>query len=139
VANIAPTHFVSSVFGLPLQIKENSKGVYTEHELYAVLSTIASALFTTPDPVRKFPLVEAAKTVAGQLAILVERGVKSPRAKANDPLSGFGTQLVKGLSKAGLSSHDITWGHVIATSAAVVSYQAKIVSLTPALAPHILY
>jgi hypothetical protein len=128
VANIVPTKFVSHVFGLPLRSKENSKGIYNEHELYAVLSTVATAAFTSPDPVKKFPLVEATKTVAGQLASLVERTVKSPKAK-NDPLSAYGAQMIKGLSKAGLKTQDITWNHVLATCAAIVSYQAELVSV----------
>ncbi|KAL2127864.1 hypothetical protein VTI74DRAFT_10040 [Chaetomium olivicolor] len=143
VANLAPTHFASALFGLPLQTRENPKGIYTEHELYAVLSTIAGAIFTYPDPVKKFPLVEAAKTVASQLATLIERTVKSPKTKKNDALSAYGAQLIKGLSKAGLSTHDITWGHVLATCAAVVVYQAKFFAeavdfyLSPKGAPHL--
>ncbi|KAK4120585.1 heme peroxidase [Parathielavia appendiculata] len=126
VANIAPTHFASSLFDLGLRTKESPKGIYTEHELYAVLSTVAAVLFTNPDPVRKFPLVEAAKTVAGQLAAVIERTVKSPRTKNGDALSAYGAQLIRGLSKAGVSNHDITWSHVLATCAAIVPYQAKL-------------
>ncbi len=127
VANLAPTHFAAAVFNLPLVTKENSKGIYTAHELYAVLSTIASAVFTNPEPVKQFPLVEAAKTVAGQLAAAIQGSVKNPKAKKNDPLSAYGAELIKGLSKAGLNTHDITWAHVISASAAIVPYQAKLV------------
>jgi prostaglandin-endoperoxide synthase 2 len=128
VANLAPTLFVSSIFNLPVQTKENSKGIYTEHELYAVLSTAAAAIFTDVDVVKMFPLREAAKTVTSQLSTLVERTVKSPKANKNDALSAYGASLIKGLSKAGLSTHDITWAHVLTTAAALVSYQAKMVS-----------
>ncbi|KAK3293120.1 heme peroxidase [Chaetomium fimeti] len=126
VANLAPTRFVSALFSLPLKSKSNLKGIYTDHELYAVLATIAEAVFTTPDPVKKFPLVEAAKTVAEQLASSIERKVKSPKPAKNDALSAYGMDLIKGLSKAGLNTHDITWGHVLATCAAIVPYQAKL-------------
>ncbi|KAL2260217.1 hypothetical protein VTK26DRAFT_5855 [Humicola hyalothermophila] len=126
VANIAPTHFVSAVFRLPLQTKENRKEAYTEHELYAVLSTIATAVFEPVDPVKKFPLLDAAKTVSGQLAAMIERTVKSPKSNKKEPLGAYGASLVKGLSKAGLSTHDITWGHVLAAAASVGAYQAKI-------------
>ncbi|KAK4101146.1 heme peroxidase, partial [Parathielavia hyrcaniae] len=141
VANIAPTHFASTLFDLSLQTKENSKGIYTEHELYAVLSTLAAAVFTNPDPVRKFPLFEAAKTVAGQLASVIERSVKSPKSKG-DSLGAYGAQLIKGLSKAGVSKSDITWSHVLATCAAIVTFQAKLFAeavdfyLSPAGAAH---
>ncbi len=128
VANLAPTHFAAAVFNLPLQTKENSKGIYTAHELYAVLSTIASAVFTNPDPVKKFPLVEAAKTIANQLAAAIQGTVKNPKAKKNEPLSAYGAELIKGLSKAGLSTHDIIWAHVLTTCVAIVPYQARLVS-----------
>lgn len=134
VANLTPTHFVSALFGLPLQTKQNRKEIYTEHELYAVLSTIAAAIFEPVDPVKKFPLLEAAKTVSSQLAALIERKVKNTKAN-KEPLSAYGVNLIKGLSKTGLSAYDITWSHVLATSAAVVSYQAKIVSHPPPFIP----
>ncbi|KXX80191.1 Linoleate 10R-lipoxygenase [Madurella mycetomatis] len=143
VANIAPTLFASSIFNLPLRSKENSKGIYTEHELYAVLSTIAATVFTDVGPVKMFPLREAAKTVAAQLASSIERTVKSPKAKKKDPLSAYGVDLIKGLSKAGLSTHDITWGHILTTAAGMVTHQAKLFTeavdfyLSPQGSPHL--
>lgn len=130
VANVAPTRFVAALFGLPLRSKSNLKGIYTDHELYAVLSTIAEAVFTNPDPVKKFPLFEAAKTVAAQLASSIERKVKSPKPAKNDAINAYGMNLIKGLSKAGLNNHDVTWGHVLPSAAAIVPYQAKLVSLS---------
>lgn len=135
VANIAPTLFASSVFNLPVRTKENSKGIYTEHELYAVLSTTAAAIFTDVGPVKMFPLREATKTVAGQLASSIERIVKSPKANKKDPLSAYGADLIKALSKAGLNTHDITWCHVITSAAGIVAYQAKLVSCLPGRQP----
>ncbi|KAL2021894.1 hypothetical protein VTK56DRAFT_6489 [Thermocarpiscus australiensis] len=126
VANLAPTRFASAVFNLPLQTRENRKGIYTEHELYAVLSTIATAIFTQVDPVKMFPLLQAAKTVAGQLGSFIERTVKSPKAKKNDFFSEYGVRFIGWLAKAGLSKHDITWSHVLPTAAALVPFQAKL-------------
>ncbi|AEO59650.1 hypothetical protein MYCTH_2094824 [Thermothelomyces thermophilus ATCC 42464] len=143
IGNIAPTRFVSALFNLPLQTEDNPKGIYREHELYVVLSVIAEAVFTNPDPVKKFPLFEAAKTVAAQLASAVERTVKNPKAKKKDPLSTYGARLIKGLSKAGLNTHDITWGHVLTSSAAIAPYQAKLFAeavdfyLSPRGAPYL--
>jgi hypothetical protein len=128
VANLAPTHFAAALFNLPLQTKENPKGIYTPHELYAVLSTIATAVFTDPEPVKKFPLMDAAKAVANQLAAAIQGTVKSPKAKKTEPVSTYGAELIKGLSKAGYSTDDITWAHVLATCVAIVPYQAKLVS-----------
>jgi hypothetical protein len=127
VANLAPVRFVTALFDLPVCTSANKKGIYTEHELYAVLSTVASALFTNPHPVRKFPLIEAAKTVGRQFAEAVERFVKNPKVKKNDPISALGAQLIKGLKSAGLGTHDIVWGHVVPLSAAFVAYHGKLV------------
>ncbi|VBB80807.1 Putative linoleate diol synthase with cytochrome P450 domain [Podospora comata] len=126
IANIVPTHFAASVFGLPLTTKENSKGIYTEHELYAVLQIIASALFVDSEPVKLFPVVEAAKTVAGQLGTLVDKTVKSPKAAKNSVLNTFGVNFIKELKKAGLATHDITWNHVLPTAAALASSQGEL-------------
>jgi len=128
VAALAPTYFVSELFGLPLESRANKKGFYTEHELHVVLSTIATVLFTQVDVVKKFPLLQAVKTLSSQLATAIEKTVKSPKSNKSQPLSSYGAKLIKELTKAGVSRHDITWAHVLAASAAVVAYQTKIVS-----------
>ena len=140
VANIASVHFASALFNLPVQNKESPKAIYTAHELYAVLSTIASAVFTNPDPVRKFPLLAAAKTVATQLAGAIDRTVKSPRSRKNDPLSAYGVSHISSLRKTQHSTDEITWGVVLPAAAAIASYHGKLVSLplfslTPSLSP----
>ncbi|KAK3900043.1 linoleate diol synthase [Staphylotrichum tortipilum] len=143
VANITPVHFAASLFDLPVKSKTNPKGIYTDHELYAVLSTIASAVFTSPDPVRKFPLLAAAKTVAAQLATAIERTVKSPKSKKNEPLSAYGVSLINRLHKTKATTHEITWGLVLAASAAIVPYQGKLLAeavdfyLSPAGVSHL--
>ncbi len=43
------------------------RGVYTEQELYSILGLIFVAVFFDIDPVKSFPLRQAAKTVALQL------------------------------------------------------------------------
>ncbi|KAL2266768.1 hypothetical protein VTJ83DRAFT_6120 [Remersonia thermophila] len=130
VTNLAPVRFVARLFELPLHTKENKKGIYTEHELYAVLSTLASVLFTETDPVRKFQLVEAAKTLGRQFAEAVERSgaIKNSKGKRKDPISAIGAALVNDLKKAGLDVHDIVWGHILPLCAAVVAYHGKLLA-----------
>ncbi|KAK3385880.1 heme peroxidase [Podospora didyma] len=129
VANIAPVHFASQVFNLSMRTKEDPKGIYTDHELYAVLAVIASAIFCDLDPVHAYPVHQAAKTVAIQLGSVIERNVKTPKAKKNDPLSGYGANFVKGLSKSGLGTSDITWSQVLPTAAALVPTQSEVFAL----------
>ncbi|KAL1836745.1 hypothetical protein VTJ49DRAFT_4720 [Mycothermus thermophilus] len=131
VANLAPVRFVARMFELPLRTDKNKKGgIYTEHELYAVLSTLASVLFAETHPVRKFQLVEAARTVGRQFAEAVEKAgaVKNFTGKKKDPVSKIGAELVRTLNKAGLGVHDIVWGHVVPLCAALVVYHGKLLS-----------
>lgn len=134
-AHIAPVQFAARTFGLPLKTKDNPKGVYTERELYAILALIFMCIFYEVDPVKVFPTRQAAKTVAGQLGELIEAHVKSvqgmftSKPKKGD-LAGYGVDLVKGLSKGGLSNRDIAWGELLPAAGAVVPNISHAVSST---------
>lgn len=121
VGNVVPTLFASHVFNIPLQSKSNAKGLYTPHELYAVLAVIFAAIFYPHDPVKNYQLHDAARTVAVQLGSALEGNVKSQTSffgsilggGSNDPLATYGNDLIKRLSKAGLSSSDVAFGQVL--------------------------
>ncbi|KAK1757000.1 putative linoleate diol synthase with cytochrome P450 domain [Echria macrotheca] len=129
VGNLVPVHFAARVFNLPLKTKDNPKGIYTAHELYSVLSILFVAIFTHPDPVRAFPINQAAKTVAGQLGSVIESGIKSSggfyssASKKSEPVSAYGAKLVKGLSKAG---KDVAWTQILPTVVALVPTQGEL-------------
>ncbi|KAK3689370.1 heme peroxidase [Podospora appendiculata] len=131
VGNLAPVHFASRVFNLPLNTKATPKGIYTDHELYAVLAVIFTAIFYDVDPVKSFPLREAAKTVLTQLGSAIESSVKSSKGlfasgpSKTDRLAGYGAELVKQLTNAGLSNQHIAWGQVLPTAVAIVPSQAE--------------
>lgn len=138
VGNLAHTHFVSRLFNLPLKTKENPKGVFTEQELFSALSLLFVSVFLDVDRTKSFPLQQAAKDVSQQLAQIVEtnvklgtslglRGLFTSKAK-DDSLSAYGVNIAKGLSKAGMSAHDITWSQILPTAAATVPNQAQVVS-----------
>ncbi|KAK4222603.1 heme peroxidase [Podospora fimiseda] len=128
VANLAPTYFVASLFDIPLQSKTNKNGIYTPHELYAVLAIIATALFHDLETVKQFPIIEAAKTVSAQLSALLEKTVKSPKAKKNDQISAFGALFIKELSKLKVTQHDLVWSHVLPAAAAIASSQGELLA-----------
>lgn len=139
VGNITHVHFASRVFNLPLKTKDNPKGIYTEQELYMVLSLIFVCVFFDIDPVKSFPLRQAAKTVTMQLGKLIEtnvkiargfgiRGLFSESAKKDDPLASYGINTIKGLAKSGLSTYDIAWSQILPTTGAMVPNQAEVVS-----------
>ncbi|KAI1148496.1 linoleate diol synthase [Nemania diffusa] len=150
VGHIVPVHFAARTFGLPLKTKENPKGVYTEEELYAVLALIFVCLFYDIDHVKSFPLRQAAKTTTGQLGQLIEAHVKSingfglfaSKPKRGD-LAAYGTDLVKGLSKQGVSNRDIAWNELLPAAGATVPNISRVFAqsvdyyLTPNGAKHI--
>lgn len=117
VGNLAPVHVLAHMFNLPLTTKDRPKGIYTDHELYAVLSVIYTALFHDDDPVKSFPIRQAARTVASQLGSLIEGSVKASKglfaSKSKDPLASYGSGLIAGLSKVGLTNADIAWGQIL--------------------------
>lgn len=140
VGHIVPVHFAARTFGLPLKTKENPKGVYTEEELYAVLALIFVCLFYDIDHVKSFPLRQAAKTTTGQLGQLIEAHVKSingfglfaSKPKRGD-LAAYGTDLVKGLSKQGVSNRDIAWNELLPAAGATVPNISRVVGFDSSL------
>jgi linoleate 10R-lipoxygenase len=77
IGNLTPVHFAANVFSLPLKTDINPHGVYTEHELYTVLTVMFTCLFLDIDPAKSFPLRQAAFAVSQQLGKLVEANVKA--------------------------------------------------------------
>lgn len=138
VGNVAHVHFASRVFNLPLKTKNNPKGIYSEQELYMVLAVMFVCIFFDIDPVKSFPLRQAAKTVTQQLGKLVEanvklatsfgiRGLFSGSAQKDDPLAMYGVNMARGLAKSGLSAYDIAWSQILPTAGAMVPNQAEVV------------
>ncbi|KAK5629121.1 hypothetical protein RRF57_004836 [Xylaria bambusicola] len=147
-AQVAPVQFAARTFGLPLKTKDNPKGVYNEQELYAILALIFMCAFYDVDPVKVFPMRQAAKTVAGQLGELIEAHVKSVKGMfASKPkkgdLASYGADLIKGLSKGGMSNRDIAWSELLPAAGATVPNISHVFSqsldyyLTPNGAKHI--
>jgi prostaglandin-endoperoxide synthase 1/linoleate 10R-lipoxygenase len=135
VGHAAPVHFAARTFGLPLKTKDNPKGIYTEQELYAVLALIFVCIFYDTDPVKSFPLRSTAKTMASQLGQLIEAHVKAingfslfaSKPKKGD-LASYGADLVKGLSRAGMSNRDIAWNELLPAAGASVPNISEVVS-----------
>ncbi|KJZ77639.1 hypothetical protein HIM_02816 [Hirsutella minnesotensis 3608] len=136
VGNVAHTHFVARMFNLPLKCTFNPKGVFSEQELYTALTTLFMTVFHDLDPVRSFPLRQKAKEMASQLGNITETNTKITSLLGttglftgkpkDDTLSAYGVNLIKGLSKAGLKPHDITWGQILPTAAALVPCEAQL-------------
>jgi hypothetical protein len=103
-----------------------------------VLAVIFNCIFFDFDPVKSFPLRQAGMAVTSQLGKLIEANVKSvtgfglggvfaAKPKKDDPLAAYGINLIKGLSKAGLSAYDIAWSQILPTAGASVPNIAELV------------
>ena len=145
VGNLAHTHFVARLFNLSLKTKDNPKGVFSEQELYAILSVIFVTIYHDIDPAKSWPLRQNAKALTEQLGKLIETNVRLATSygmnglftakHTNDPLSSYGVKLVKGLSKMGMKPYDITWSQILPTAGAMVPNQAQVVSFSHFLDP----
>lgn len=137
VGNIAHVHFASRVFNLPLKTEQNPKGLFTEHELYQILAIIFVCIFFDIDAVKSFPLRQGAREASMKLGKVVEanvklttglgiRGLFTGKPNKHDPLANYGINMVKGLSKSGLSNYDIAWSQILPTTGAMVPNQAQV-------------
>ncbi|KAJ5916387.1 hypothetical protein N7504_000402 [Penicillium tannophilum] len=138
VGNSAHVYFASALFGLPLKTEENPSGLFTEHEMYMILTTIYSALFFDVDAPRSYPLNRAATAVAQQLGAVVEATVKADTNTGllsglmsnfrphDNALREFGTGALRRLQESGLSASEITWSQVIPTVVSLVPNQGQV-------------
>ncbi|KAJ5887878.1 hypothetical protein N7495_007919 [Penicillium taxi] len=138
VGNAAHVHFASALFGLPLKTEANTQGLFTEQEMYMILTTIYTALFFDIDAPKSYSLNRAAAAVSQQLGYVVEATVKAdvnsgllaglmdsfrPHTNA---LREFGSSALKRLQDSGLSSSQITWSQIIPTIVAMVPNQGQV-------------
>lgn len=135
---MAPTYFASSVFSLPLKTEEETKGIFTDQELYMSLAAIFNSIYFDIDHVKSYPLRHASHAVAQQLGQAVESNIKSSNSflsgllggsrKGNNPMEEFGAAIIKKLLDSGLGASEITWAQILPAAVAMVPNQAQVVS-----------
>ncbi|KAE8355189.1 heme peroxidase [Aspergillus coremiiformis] len=137
VGNLAPVHFASKLFSLPLKTKENSRGVFTDNEIFMIMAVIFSSIFFDVDKTKSFSLHHAARAVSQQLGQSVEGHVKSINSPGflsgvidsfrndHNVLKEYGDQLIKRLLESGLGVSDVTYSQVLPTAVAMVHNQAQ--------------
>ncbi|GIJ87821.1 hypothetical protein Asppvi_006734 [Aspergillus pseudoviridinutans] len=137
VGNLAPVIFASNVFSLPLRSKENSRGIYTEHEMFKVLATLYNCLYFDIDKTKSFPLHHASQAVGEPLGKALEANVKSLGGSSllsgifgsfrenNNALKEYGVHMTKKLLENGLAAHEIAWAQILPTVIAMVPGQAQ--------------
>lgn len=105
------------------------------------MCAIFTCIFFDLDPVKSFPLRQAARAVAQQLGQIVEGYVKSVKAtsllsgltdrfrKNKNALSDYGIHMIRRLLDSGLSVSEVTWSQVMPTAGAMIPNQSQVVGL----------
>jgi len=137
VINIAHTHFAANLFALPLKTAEHPHGVYTEQELYTILSVMFTFVFFDLEPTKSFALHKAAKMLCGQMQKLVVANINAINhtgfmkhfmenmENSKTPLKDFGVHTIRRLLESGKTPDEIAW-QVVPASCASVSNQAQV-------------
>ncbi|KAF4625551.1 hypothetical protein G7Y89_g12617 [Cudoniella acicularis] len=140
VANLVNTRFAASVFSLPLKSDEHPRGIYTEQELYQVLSLLYISIFCNNDVAKSFQIREAAHLLAQQLGELVLLNAEAISAtgllsdllaklhKDAGGLTEYGTHMIQRLLESKLPVKEVVFGHLLPTAASMTANQAAVFS-----------
>ena len=123
VSNLVNARFAASVFSLPIKTEENPRGIYTEQEMYQVLSIVFIAVFYDVDVAKSFQVKEAAHMLIQQLGELVQMNVEAVHttgfiadivAKLHNtsPLTDYGTHMIQRLLAGGSPIKEVVWTHL---------------------------
>ncbi|KAF2629834.1 heme peroxidase [Macroventuria anomochaeta] len=142
VGNLAHVHFCAELFMLPLKTEERPHGIFTEAELYLMMSGVFALIFFDVDPARSFPLHlkahEATKVlgdvVAKNVEAIARSGILSRITQAiwpNDSaLKSYGIHFIERLLKSGIEPEKLVWGHILGTAGGMVSNQGQLFGQT---------
>lgn len=156
IGNLANVHFAAEVFCYPLKTDKNPRGIYSESELYTIMSckffsqvfsslgvdfansVVFMTIFFDVDPTKSFQLRQASRTVVQQLGKIVlglVEGLDEPTGifsktiemfHRHTPLSSYGTHMIQQLLKVGLDVKDLVWSQLLPSSGAMVANQAQL-------------
>ncbi|KAJ5142315.1 Psi-producing oxygenase A [Penicillium atrosanguineum] len=137
VSNLAHVHFCASIFSLPLKTESNPRGIFTEVELYQIMSLIFTCIFYDVDVSKSFQLEQASRQVSQQLGELVMANVEIVEKAGivanivsllhrHDALSDYGEHMIKRLLDSGLPPKEIVWTHILPSASSMVANQAQL-------------
>jgi cytochrome P450 len=123
VANLVNARFSASVFSLPIKTAESPRGIYTEQELYQVLTIIFICIFFDADVAKSFQVREASRLLAQQLGELILMNVEAvanagfiadvlAKLHKTSPLTDYGTHMIQRLIEGKVSAKDVVWTHL---------------------------
>jgi linoleate 10R-lipoxygenase len=140
VGNLAHVHFAANIFSLPLKTEENPRGIFSEQELWMLMSVIFTAIFFDFEPTKSFPLRMVAQKLATMLGKLIEAYVTGVTATSFAPnlidgfrenrnaLADYGIHMIRRLVESGLAPYEIAFSQVMPTAIAMVPNQSQVVS-----------
>jgi hypothetical protein len=142
VINLANTRFCAQLFCLPIKIEENPKGLFTEQELYLMLTAIFSSIFFDSDPAASLKVREMAHDFAGKLgefvtmvasSVKVAGGVVEALANFKEKdgypaLSSFGNEFIGRMLEKGKSVEECVWGTIMPLISANVPNQSQVMA-----------
>lgn len=138
VGNLAHVHFASELFQLPLKTDEDPYGVFTEAEMYLLMTGVLALIFFDVDPVRSFPMHVKSREAVKVLGELVEANVRNIAkfGKVSDlmhkiwpkesPLKSYGIHLIRRLLDTGMEPEQLVWGQMLGTAGGMVSNQGQL-------------
>lgn len=138
VGNLAHVHFAANMFSLPLKTAQNTRGVFTEHELWMAMSVIFTAIFFDFEPTKSFPVHVVAKKLATMLGKLIEGNIKSITATSfaakffdsfrenENTLADYGVHMIRRLKDTGMTTSAIAFSQILPTAVAMVPNQSVV-------------
>jgi len=115
-----------------MKTHDNPHGIFSEHELYAIVAVIFVAIFFDFEPTKSFPLRQAAVVLGDKLGHLVEMEVKSVAMTGwisglvdgmrenHTPLRQYGVHMVRKLLESGLGTYEVAWSQILPVAVAMV-------------------
>jgi linoleate 8R-lipoxygenase/9,12-octadecadienoate 8-hydroperoxide 8R-isomerase len=137
VSNLAQVHFCANIFSLPLKTESNPRGIFTEFELFQIMSLIFTCIFYDVDVSKSLQLEQASRKAAQQLGELVMANVEVvdkagfianlvSKLHRHDVLSDYGVHMIQRLLDSGLPPKEIVWTHILPSASSMVSNQGQI-------------
>lgn len=138
VSALVNTHFSASLFNLPLKTEQNPHNLYTEQQLYQVLSILFMAIFYDIDPSKSFLLRNAAKELTAQLGAMcmlyveaVSKGgmiadIVAKLHSNKSELTEYGIHMIHRLLEGGLNIEEVVWTNLVPTAASMVANQTQL-------------
>ncbi len=123
ISNLVNARFAASVFSLPIKTEDTPHGIYTEQEMYQVLSLCFIAIFFNADVTKSFQIKEAAHLLAQQLGDLILLNAEAVSATGfiadvlaklhqTSALTEYGTHMIQRLLDSKMPIKDVVWSHM---------------------------